>query len=128
MDIFGIGIRLKNALHQQKEAARGTGRTTLLADMVQKGDVVVFSNAKLAREFDEVLKRRRNLTARSAEVMVISVRPCDGLQEVRNMIAGVTVSRLFFDHVWLEESYTDVLENHIRFLDGFSQAMSRNSL
>lgn len=111
MDIFGIGVRLMNSVHEHARMARGTGRSYVLSDMVQAGDAVVFSNEFLMREFLHIQRKR----GKSEKIKCYVVDPSLGLTGVeRACRCGPKHNRFFFDHVWLEEFYAKELGEMVR--------------
>lgn len=101
-DIFGIGVRIMNSVHEHARNARGTGRSCVLSDMVRDGDGVVFATSKCYREFLDLQAKRK----RDTLIDGIVVEPKLGLVGVeRANWSGRKYNRLFFDHVWLEEYY-----------------------
>ena len=101
-DIFGIGSRICNSVHEHARAARGTGRSYVLSDMVRNGDGVVFEKNEHYRDFLDIQAKR----GRDGLIDGVIVDPKLGLTAVeRASWAGRKFNRLFFDHVWLEEYY-----------------------
>lgn len=101
-DIFGIGMRICNSVHEHARAARGTGRSYVLSDMVRNGDGIVFATREHYREFLDIQEKR----GRDINIDGIIVDPKLGLVGVeRSKWSGRKYKRLFFDHVWLEEYY-----------------------
>lgn len=101
-DIFGIGMRICNSVHEHARAARGTGRSYVLSDMVRNGDGIVFANREHYREFLDIQEKR----GRDMNIDGIIVDPKLGLVGVeRSKWTGRKYNRMFFDHFWLEEYY-----------------------
>ena len=101
-DIFGIGVRICNSVYEHARAARGTGRSYVLSDMVRNGDGIVFASRKHYTEFLDIQMKR----GRDMRIDGIIVDPKLGLVAVeRAMWTGRKYKRMFFDHVWLEEYY-----------------------
>lgn len=124
MDIFGIGTRIMNSAHEQARLARGTGRSTVLSDMVQDGDIVVFSSPVHAEEFARLQERRRHY---ARGYRAVTHDPRKSLGELHTRLAGMT-GRVFFDHVWLEEYYSTVMRHAIGRVVDVSKVHNREQL
>lgn len=102
MDIFGIGVRILNSIHENARLAIGSGRSYVLSDVVQDGDAVVFSSSECAAEF-MALQETRN---RAKKIKIYIVPVISGLAGLeRAAWSGVKHNRVLFDHIWLEEFY-----------------------
>lgn len=105
-DIFGIGNRICNSVHEHIRAAKGTGRSYVLSDMVRDGDAVVFASKESQLEFMAVQHKRR----RDIDISCIIVDPKGGIAAVHVAMVnawreGQSCNKVFFDHEWLEEYY-----------------------
>lgn len=124
MDIFGIGTRIMNSAHEQARLARGTGRTTVLSDMVQDGDIVVFATSEHAGEFARLQERRRHYARRYTPV---THDPRRSMGELHVKLKGLS-GRVFFDHKWLEEYYSTVMRHAIGRVVDVSKLANREEL
>lgn len=105
-DIFGIGNRICNSVHEHIRAAKGTGRSYVLSDIVRDGDAVVFASKESQLEFMAVQHKRR----RDINIICVIVDPKAGVVAVHSEMfdvwdKGQSCNKVFFDHEWLEEYY-----------------------
>lgn len=102
MDAFGIGAAIDGAAHIYFRSARGTGRTTALAESLKDGDRVYFRNIQ---EADYVVRLCKELGV-TIEAMVI-----DPKTPLKIFDRGTPTGRAIFDHNWLEEFYLNTINN-----------------
>lgn len=101
-DPWGIGEALDMGLRMYTHAKRATGRTTLLLDAIQEGDVVV---AATQREADRIVR-----LARDRGFQHVIGRGFEGtlgrnvLAELNEYMMG-TGRRVVFDHTFFEALY-----------------------
>src|SRR5688500_12332622 len=124
MDIFGIGTRILNSIHEHARMARGTGRSHVLSDMVQEGDAIIFSTVEQAEQFKK-LQRTRN---RTTDYLPVISPPTRGLHALQDRLAGRKCSRVFYDHMWLEEFYALEMAVTVRRTIGLAKAYSKEEL
>lgn len=102
MDIFGIGTRILNSIHEHARLARGTGRSYVLSDMVQPGDGIVFASRQDGIDFANLQLKRGRTTFYHAYI----VSPAVGVNtHDRRTWKSHGCKRVFFDHEWLEQYY-----------------------
>ena len=123
-DIFGIGVRISNSVHEHARNARGSGRSYVLSDMLQEGDCVVFANEDDVGEFRAIQETR----GRSVEFIAVVVAPRHGLRGVAAVLDGKKFPRLLFDHNWLEEYYANEIGSLIRGISVAADDFSEETL
>jgi hypothetical protein len=120
-DFFGIGQAIKGAAFIYFASARRTGRTTSLVESLHDGDRVVFTNS---READRV---KRMCKDRGVKITTVVIDP---KEPTRLLEYGYSHSgRTVLDHTWVEQYYSNSLENTFKELTNFQREMSsdRNS-
>jgi hypothetical protein len=95
-EIYGIGPALEAALRIYFECARRTGRTTMLLDLVESGDRVIFAESQDARRFG-VMARQKGLVVGSTVVNPVNPNELFGMKP--------SEGRTWFDHTWVEWFY-----------------------
>ena len=101
MDFFGIGSSVKGVITVFFEAARGTGRSTVLLGSLRDGDRVVFATAREAAHF------QRSATDKGLEIQCVSIDPCHPERLLDRLRSP---GRIVFDHRWLEMYYLDGID------------------
>lgn len=115
MDHFGIGACIRAAIELMLRGMRATGRTTALINSVKDGDRIIFRSRQEAMVV-EMLLRRKGLQVSCVVVDPTHVERLLGTQRA----AG----RTYFDHVWIEEYYTNGIKQLGKDIDHFSSALS----
>ena len=101
-DPWGVGEAMQHGMRMFSHAKRATGRSTMLIQMVQNHDTVVFAQRaeadRMRRLFAEAGKR---------EVYTIVKDPNQGLGDAYDYIAANYNRRgtLHYDHSWFEAIY-----------------------
>ena len=111
MDVCGVGNTVIGAAEVAFAAARVSGRTTTMINMVKDGDRVVFLNQREANRVDSLL-RERGIKAHC--IVASPTIP----EEVYRL--GTPRGRLIFDHSWVEEYYRRTLHRSFDALQHLS--------
>ena len=123
-DMFGIGVRIMNSVHEHARNARGSGRSYVLSDMLQGGDCVVFANEDDVGEFRAIQERRGRITM----FRPIVVSPEYGVVGVSAVLGDRKFKRLLFDHNWLEEYYALEVSRVTRNISVIASQFSEETL
>ena len=115
-DFFGIGNAIKKLIDKYRYSSRFSGRTTNLINSVKTGDRVVFTKQNTADDFE------RQCKARDVEIECVAINPSRkdfpfGLHTVQG--------RTFFDHTWVEEAYTQAIDNVYNRINFYERELSK---
>lgn len=109
-DIYGIGTAIESAVEIVRVCARAAGRTTLLLDLLQDGDCVVFGEQENGRQFHHACMHRG---LKNIRIVISDPREYYRVHEKLRMEKG----RVFFDHVWIEKYYAHAFAEAKYYLD-----------
>lgn len=116
MDMFSIGSSISDAVRTYFRNSRGTGRTTMLLDTVEEGDMVVFDTGAELAHFNRLCKER------NIDVLGVVV-PCTKVELLRNHPRPV--GRIIFDHSWVERYYLLQIEACGRVIENLKESYGR---
>lgn len=105
-DIFGIGAGIRSVISIFLSNARGTGRTTFLVNGLRNGDLVIVSNENTGSRIERAFM---NLESRRGERIHWKVVKPGNFHEIR--FNPNNRGRLVFDHVWVELTYKQAVED-----------------
>lgn len=124
MDIFGIGNAIKGVVEIYFRMSRRTGRTTQLMECLQNGDRVVCTNTREANLISILCDQKGLENIRT--VVIDPKNPWTYFTS--NMGYPASKSRLFFDHVWIEEYHKHCVEIAQNDIQKWSERFSSDTI
>lgn len=114
MDFFGIGNTIKCLVRVYVEGSRASGRTEHLIKNLKSGDVVCFTNIAEAKRVTSLCREL------GIEIKTI-VMPAWNPHEIENkdVYKGLNGGSFIFDHTWVEEYYSNVIDEACKNIDYF---------
>jgi hypothetical protein len=115
MDQYGIGTAIEGCAVNYFAVSRQTGRTTQMIESLQDGDRVVCLRDKDAAW----LRRRLREFEKDIEVVSISTKEVHKIFDI-----APSKGRTVFDHDWIENYYTEVIQGAQKQIDRFQRESS----
>lgn len=117
MDEFGFSSAARLAIELHDMGSRGSGRSMRLIERATKGDLIVTVNEREAARLSRLLKQRDK-----PDVQVRVLPSNDGILAFQGTLSR---GRVWFDHLWLQEFYTNRISRADKDLERLQEAISK---
>lgn len=126
MDIFQTAKDIISIMDIFFFGRRATGRTTRLIQVVQPGDIVIFSNHEQKRTFEYHARDQNKKIGRGISdirTMVCGAAP----YFLAERLKGIEANNIYFDHVWMEKYYEATILDAEKTINGITNLVKKSS-